>query len=144
VRRIDRLTAIMVQPSPAPESVALFRVNRGLISGPVTFPIQPAEHAKSQSMESRVQEVLAALASCEAKSALEIMEHLAILKRWYYRSRRTGEIFLADVRGDFPLRRLVRGISRVYRGEKDQPDTAASTTVLTNVKTEIERESNEN
>ena len=51
------------------------------------------------------------------------MEHLALLKRWFYRSTRSGEIFFADVKGGLPLRRLVRGIARVYRGEK--PETAA-------------------
>ena len=51
------------------------------------------------------------------------MEHLALFKRWYYRSRRVGEVFFADDRGVLPLRRLVRGISRVYRGE--HPETTA-------------------
>jgi hypothetical protein len=45
------------------------------------------------------------------------MEHLALLKRWFYRSHRIGEIFFADDKGVLPLRRIVRGISRVYRGE---------------------------
>jgi hypothetical protein len=48
------------------------------------------------------------------------MEHLALLKRWYYRSSRVGEIFFADEKGSLPMRRLVRGISRVYRGEKSE------------------------
>ena len=46
------------------------------------------------------------------------MEHLALLKRWYYRGARRGEIFFVEERGQLPLRRLVRGISRVFRGEK--------------------------
>jgi hypothetical protein len=29
-----------------------------------------------------------------------------------------GEIFFADEKGVLPMRRVVRGISRVYRGEK--------------------------
>jgi hypothetical protein len=49
------------------------------------------------------------------------MEHLALLKRWFYRSTRIGEIFFADPKGGLPLRRLVRGIARVYRGEKPEP-----------------------
>ena len=48
------------------------------------------------------------------------MEHLALLKRWFYRSTRSGEIFFADIKGGLPLRRLVRGIARVYRGEKPE------------------------
>jgi excinuclease UvrABC nuclease subunit len=120
VHRIDRLAGVLVQASALPESVALFRFDCGHIDGPVAFPIQAAEHTKSQSMESRVQEALATLPPAEAKSTLETMEHLAILKRWYYRSSRTGEIFFGDEKGALPLRRLVRGISRVYRGEKPE------------------------
>jgi excinuclease ABC subunit C len=118
VRRIDQLTAIMVQRSAIPESVTFFSVDGGLITGPLTFPIQATEHTKSQSMESRVQAALATLPPASSKSTLETMEHLALLKRWFYRSSREGEIFLADIKGGLPLRRLVRGIARVYRGEK--------------------------
>ncbi len=123
VRRIDQLTAIMVQPSAVPESVAFFAVDAGLITGPLTFPIQATEHTKSQSMESRVQAALATLSPAESKTSLETMEHLALLKRWFYRSTRTGEIFFADIKGGLPLRRLVRGIARVYRGEKPEAAT---------------------
>jgi excinuclease ABC subunit C len=121
VHRIDQLIAVMVQPSPVPESVAFFAVDAGLITGPLTFPIQATEHTRSQSMESRVQTALATLPSADSKTALETMEHLALLKRWFYRSTRTGEIFFADTKGGLPLRRLVRGIARVYRGEKPEP-----------------------
>jgi hypothetical protein len=48
------------------------------------------------------------------------MEHIALLKRWYYRSSRAGEIFFADVKRDLPMRRVVRGISRVFRGENPE------------------------
>jgi excinuclease UvrABC nuclease subunit len=121
VGRVDRLSALIIQPSHVERSVAFFRVERGAISGPVAFGIQAAEHAKSQSMEGRVQEALDSFPATEAKSALESMEHLAILKRWYYRGSRMGEIFLADHKGELPMRRIVRGISRVYRGEKVEP-----------------------
>jgi excinuclease ABC subunit C len=124
VRRIDQLTAILVQPSAVPEAVTFFFVDAGLITGPLTFPIQSTEHAKSQSMESRVQAALATLSPPGSKTALETMEHLALLKRWFYRSTRSGEIFFADIKGGLPLRRLVRGIARVYRGEK--PEAAAA------------------
>jgi excinuclease UvrABC nuclease subunit len=121
VGRLDRLSGLIIQPSHVEGSVAFFRVERGAISRPVSFGIQAAEHAKSQSMEGRVQEVLDLFPAAEVKSALEIMEHPAILKRWYYRGSRMGEIFLADHKGELPMRRIVRGISRVYRGEKPEP-----------------------
>ena len=56
------------------------------------------------------------------------MEHLALLKRWYYRGSRMGEMFFADEKGTLPLRKLVRGISRVYRGEK--PETADAAPII--------------
>jgi excinuclease ABC subunit C len=122
VHRIDRLAGVIVQRSDGPESVNFFRVDAGRISGPVTFSIQSAEHAKSQSMESRLQEALASFPPTTTSTALETMEHLVLLKRWYYRSSRVGEIFFEDDKGALPMRRLVRGIARVYRGEKSETD----------------------
>jgi excinuclease ABC subunit C len=117
VRRLDRFSALIVQPGHVIDSVTFFRVDGGKISGPAPFSIQAVEHAKSQSMESRVQAVLDSFQPAKPRPALEIMEHLALLKRWYYRGHRTGEIFLADDKGVFPMRRIVRGIGRVLRGE---------------------------
>ncbi len=124
VQRLDKLLALMIQPSHIAGCVTFFRVERGRISNPIPFTIQSAEHAKSQSMESRVQDTLDANPPSDAKSATETMEHLALLKRWYYRGSRTGEIFFAHAKGELPMRRIVRGISRVFRGEK--PDAEIS------------------
>ena len=117
VRRIDRLSALIIQPTLITDAVTFFRVERGVISGPIVFPIQAAEHAKSQSMESRVQGALDSFPLQKTASAQEIMEHLALLKRWYYRGSRIGEIFLADDKNIFPMRRIVRGMARVLKGE---------------------------
>jgi len=125
VHRVDRLAGAMVQRSAAPESVNFFRIDGGRISDPVTFPIQTSEHTKSQSMEARVTEALAGIQISGSATALQTMEHLAILRRWYYRSSRAGEIFFADEKGVLPLRRIVRGISRVYRGEKAETPECA-------------------
>jgi len=126
-RRIDQSHAVIVQKSvqksQQPESVALFRVDVGAIAGPLEFPISDAEHTKSQSMEARIQAALAEFPAANPTSAIERMEHLAILKRWCYRGTRSGEIFFGDAKGELPMRRLVRGIGRVYRGEA--PETAA-------------------
>jgi len=61
----------------------------------------------------------------KATSAAQTMEHVALLKRWFYRGSRIGEIFFADARGELPMRRVVRGISRVFRGEKPEAPSAA-------------------
>lgn len=117
VQRIDRLHAVIVQKSAQPESVVLFRVDAGVLAGPLVFPISEAEHAKSQSMEARIQAALAAFPASDPVGVVERLEHLAILKRWCYRGTRVGEIFFADAKGELPMRRLVRGIGRVYKGE---------------------------
>jgi excinuclease ABC subunit C len=120
VRRIDQAHAIIVQKSRQPESVALFRVDGGALAGPLDFPISGEERTKSQSMEARIQSALAAFPASKPTRAIERMEHLAILKRWCYRGTRAGEIFFADAKGELPMRRLVRGISRVYKGEASE------------------------
>jgi excinuclease ABC subunit C len=122
VRRLDRLSALIIQPCHATDSVTFFRVDGGTISWPVMFSIQTGEHTKSQSLESRVQAVLDSFEPVKTGPALETMEHLALVKRWYYRGRRTGEIFLADDKAVFPMRRIVRGIGRVLRGEGPEVD----------------------
>lgn len=96
VHRIDRLHALIVQRSAIAEAVAIFRVDEGVIDGPILFPISSPEHTKSQSMEARIEEALASSSEIEvagknARSTQERMEHLAILKRWYYRGSRTGK-----------------------------------------------------
>jgi len=122
VHRLDQLSALMIQRSHLENCVTFFRIDAGRISGPCPFNTQPSEHAKSQSMEARVHERLQALPAAAAKSALETMEQVALLKRWYYRGSRTGEIFFADAKGELPMRRIVRGISRVFRGEKPEAE----------------------
>jgi len=117
VRRVDQSHAVIVQKSRQPESVTLFRVDGGALAGPLEFPISDTEHAKSQSMEARIQAALTVFPAAKPGTAIERMEHLAILKRWCYRGTRAGEIFLADAKGELPMRRLVRGIGRVYKGE---------------------------
>lgn len=125
VRRLDRMFALMIQPSYRAGFVEFFRIESGQLSDPISFSIQAAEHAKSQSMEARVQQALQRSPQSKTKSALETMEHMAILKRWYYRGSRTGEIFFADAHGELPMRRVVRGISRVFRGEKPELEGTA-------------------
>ena len=124
VQRLDRFSALMIQTSQIAGSVTLFRIEQGCVSGPVPFAIHPSEHAKSQSMEARVHETLRSHPPAVVKSATETMEHIALLKRWFYRGSRAGEIFFAS-NGELPLRRIVRGISRVFRGEKPEPEAVA-------------------
>ena len=138
VRRIDRLDAIIVQPGSEPGSVCLFRFQNAQIAGPVLFRIEQRGEAGSQpgaspsgaprSMESRVEEAMQSFLEPADMRPAEQTEHLAILKRWYYRSSRIGEIFFKEEKTGWPLRRIVRGIGRVYRGERDQLQPSFSAT----------------
>jgi excinuclease ABC subunit C len=127
VRRLDELNGVMIQPSAEADSVALFKIAAGLICDPVRLDVaskSEAAHmaAKPQSMEARINEALAGAQAAKPQSALEWMEHLALLKRWYYRTVKVGELFLTDASGDLPMRRIVRGVSRVFKGEKAAGD----------------------
>lgn len=127
VRRLEELNGVIVQPSAEPDTVRLFKVETGMICDPVSLDVgaqAEADHlrAKPLSMESRILEALASVPECRPHSALEWMEHLALLKRWHYRSFKTGELFLANGQGELPMRRVVRGVSRVFKGEKAAGD----------------------
>jgi excinuclease ABC subunit C len=146
VQPISRLRAIIIQPGAESEEVSLFCFSNGILRGPASFEVKLSlmstntvennngERAvgpalpKHVSMESRVQEVIQRISDERSQSTIESTEHLAILKRWYYRTHRIGEIFFADQRGMWPLRRIVRGIGRVYNGEKPQESTTFSAT----------------
>jgi excinuclease UvrABC nuclease subunit len=133
VRRLDRLRGLMVQPSAQPGAVALFRIEEGKISDPVSFApaaqaafipagTAAATAAAPLSMEARLREAIALMPPAQLRSAQEAMEHLAMLKRWYYRTYKAGELFLSDERGELPMRRIVRGVARVLKGEAPPED----------------------
>ena len=142
---------MIIQPSAEARSVAFFRFH-GELLGPIAFPMEaedigsenqaqpgqisrnpveaeipPAHTAPAQSMESRIRAALESMDSHGSQSAQHFSEELAILKRWYYRSHKVGEIFFADEQGMLPVRRILRAASRVYSGEKEarvQPTTS--------------------
>jgi len=118
VKRVDQLGALIVQPGAEPGAVSLFLFRSCILEGPFSFSIDAG--AESKSMDARVEQAIANFPARESCLTAERMEHLAILKRWFYRSHRVGEIFFAAEKGAWPLRRIVRGIGRVYRGEKAQ------------------------
>lgn len=136
VHRIDRLNGLLLQPSNLAGHIALFRISGGLLHGPIAFDLraralkpdarQPETgHTPSvptQSMEARIKELLYASEVTSPKNAQEWMEHLAILKRWYYRTNKVGEIFFEDDHGLLPMRRVVRAVGRVLKGEKPAGD----------------------
>ncbi len=83
VRRLDRLNALIVQPSAEAGSVALFRFSGATLVGPVAFYIErraESQSPESQSLESRVGAIMQSFPATKARSSAERVEHLAILK----------------------------------------------------------------
>jgi excinuclease ABC subunit C len=117
-RRLDQLDAVIIQPSPEPKSVSLFRFRQGELAGPRTFALESGD--ASQSLEHRGRAMLEEheFVPSGAKSANQFMEELAILKRWYYRSHKVGEIVMANPDGSWPVRKVANAALRVGRGEK--------------------------
>ena len=87
--------------------------------GPELFPVPSADEAQPpEPMEPKLREILQRLVPAKARSAQQFMEELAILKRWYYRTHKVGEIMFARSDGELPLRKVVNAVGRVFRGEK--------------------------
>ena len=102
-------------------------------------PLEDSGHAAitapPQSLDARLTAAIEALLSQSAAARPPVTavacDHLALLRRWYYRpeSQKTGEMFFASPTtssaesqpelqaADFPLRRILRGISRVVTGQ---------------------------
>ena len=90
-RRISELSGLMVQPATEPGAVNLFLLQAGAISEPFGFRVaaDAAHYAagdvaarQRHSMEARVAEALAAAPAVPQLTSAELMEHLALLKRW--------------------------------------------------------------
>ena len=117
-RRVDQIDGVIVQPSEH-GSVALFRFHRGELAGPHSFAF---EH-EGGSLEDRVRESLDQFVPQSARSALQFTEELAILKRWYYRTHKTGEIVLANEQGELSARKIANAIKRISGTEKTSEAT---------------------
>jgi excinuclease ABC subunit C len=155
VRRVDQLDAVIVQPALEEERVALFGYHRGMITGPAEFSVlgmalanpgsgQSSLHtqpmmfepvpldtstsaeppAPTSKPETRLREAVERLKTDAKHSVTEQMENLALLKRWYYRGSRVGEIFFCQ-KGEWPWRRMLNGVSRVYVGAHKNTNTQA-------------------
>ncbi|MBV8206774.1 MAG: hypothetical protein JO041_08270 [Acidobacteria bacterium] len=113
-RRIDQLNGLAVMPSIHAGCVRFFPIARGLIAPDFDFPVSVVSAAaKPVSMEARIREALDGAPAAPKSSLAELEDSLALLKRWYFRSQKAGELFLASPAGELPMRKIVRGIARV-------------------------------
>ncbi|MGE5324493.1 MAG: hypothetical protein ACM3SW_16625 [Actinomycetota bacterium] len=112
--RLDQLDAVIILPSAEPGCVALFRFREGAFTAPEQFPVEN----EGESLDARLRTCLQQLAPARARSAAQFSEELAMLKRWYYRSHKTGEVVFASRQGELSIRKIANAVLRVHRGEK--------------------------
>jgi hypothetical protein len=146
VHLLSELSAVIVQPSAEPGEVALYRLTRHGLGGPVAYatigmrlhneqsgssslyshpmalvpvPLAPLE-AAVDTLEERLDKALHSLdaVSLARATTQQIEDHLALFTRWCYRpvAKRTGESVFAEAGGTIPRKPLLRAISRVARG----------------------------
>jgi len=102
-------------------------------SGSTAVMVESAKTLDAR-LASALDGLLQQAAAAPAPSSARACDHLALLRRWYYRpeSQKTGEIFFANTpepdvalsAAAFPMRRILRGISRVATGQSASQATA--------------------
>jgi excinuclease ABC subunit C len=125
-RRLDLLDAVIVQPASEAGSVALFRFRKGELCGPEKVsvpqktepnqnePAAPDQAAEpSPSPDELLRIAFQKLEGQGEKSATQFSEELAIVKRWYYRTHKTGEIILAKTDSGISVRKIINAVNRV-------------------------------
>jgi excinuclease UvrABC nuclease subunit len=133
--RIDQLDALIIQRSAEPHNVVLFRFSHGALCGPVQVnmsepgeaepPPEIAEPSTSQPepLDKRVHDAIESLVPPGARTATHTSEELALVKRWYHRTHKTGEIVIARRDGKLSLRKVVNACERVLRGQKPSAES---------------------
>jgi len=153
VHALKELNGVIVQPASEEGHVALFLLKRGSLAGTALFSVAGMRHPNEQSgssslfahpaavtpvpleatpvvklaardeLESRLDESLSILAVRSAKSTQQIVDHLSLFSRWYYRpqARRVGEVIFDEGR-EQSRKQIMRAISRVYRQAQPSPE----------------------
>lgn len=127
-RRIEELDAVVLQPSAAENTVAVFSVSGGRIADPFLLDFA-ALAGQPRSVEQIFRERLESQTQTETSTDVEeLRDHLSLLARWFYSKPRTGEIFFRETRsgprtrqGQWPYRRILRACSRVLATQAPLP-----------------------
>ncbi len=116
----ERLSTLGVRAVREQTAVGSSLFAQPLMLAPVPLESEPDAAATSLAPEDRARMVIEAL-SARATSATDIAEfcdYLSLFRRWYYRpeKQRTGEVFLPNPDGNWPVRRILNGAARVVLG----------------------------
>jgi excinuclease ABC subunit C len=125
----DRLSALGVRAVKEQTSVGSSLFAQPLMLQAVPLTPEPGTASPPEvsdttlSPEDRAAQTIASLAARsnpEAAPDLALLsDHLALLRRWYFRpeKQRKGELFLPNPDGTWPLRRILRGAARAVLGD---------------------------
>lgn len=122
----ERLSTLGVRAVKEQTSVGSSLFAQPLMLEAIPLEGEPAETTNSP--EQRARAILERLESAArpANDVAMLSDHLSLLRRWYYRpeKQRTGEIFLPNPDGSWPVRRILNGTARVVLGDpKPMADT---------------------
>jgi excinuclease ABC subunit C len=100
-------------------------VGSSLFAQPLMLQAIPLDgdpaNATPDSPEERATQAIASLESAVGNSSdlALLSDHLSLLRRWYYRpeKQRSGEIFIPNPEGQWPVRRILRGAARMAIGD---------------------------
>jgi len=120
-RKIEDVTAVVLQRATAEQAIAVFPVRRGFLLPPFLLEFGSLA-ADPRSVEAILREHLESEMPAElpggAPSLDRLADHLSLLARWFYSKPRSGEILYFDpARSGWPYRRIVRACSRLLAGQ---------------------------
>ena len=128
---------LALAPVPLAENGSPTPAFAGGPGGPKGDPEATPAGMAAISLDDRLGRAIEALLeqSSAASDMASLSDHLALLKRWYYRpeKQRVGEIFLAEQTpggkspGRFPLKKILRGVSRVFSGVREATEEERAT-----------------
>ena len=123
-RDVEQLHAIAIVPSAQPESIELGWMRGGFWHGFRSLDFNTADDGRAISLDSRLREMAAAIPERRDGAAMERMENIAILSRWFYSSWCDGELLMVDDWEKISWRKLVNAVSRVAATQrKSRPNT---------------------
>ena len=118
-RRLDNLDAVIIQPGAEKDAAALFRFTGGALLGPVPLKVAAEQNVEVEPLEQKLRAALETLIPANSHSATQMTEELAILKRWYYRSHKAGEVVFAKAEGELPMRKLMNAVHRIAQPKQE-------------------------
>jgi excinuclease ABC subunit C len=146
----ERLSTLGVRAVREQTSVGSSLFAQPLMLQAVPLEGEPVAGSATNSPEERGTNALKALEEKAAKpnDLALLSDHLSLLRRWYYRpeKQRSGEIFVPNEDGSWPIRKILRGAARMVIGEpKPMAETnrdaakAAKTKILHEGRPDVER-----